>query len=120
MFYKSEKKPTRNQLINRGFAPINELIDIMFLFPPTSTGKDYSHRYGKKDLGDLKGDLIPLGVASLAAYLRNYGYGVGALDCIALELTHEDIIEIVKKKKTSIYRYICYNLCPSCFYYISR
>ena len=29
MFYKSEKKPTRNQLINRGFAPINELIDIM-------------------------------------------------------------------------------------------
>ncbi len=92
----------------------------MFLFPPTSIGKDYSHRYGKKDLGDLKGDLIPLGIASLAAYLRNYGYGVGALDCIALELTHEDIVEIVRKKKTSIYRYICYNLCSSSFYYIGR
>ena len=53
MFYKSEKKPSRDQLINRGFAPKNELIDIMFLFPPTSVGRDYSHRYGKKDLGNL-------------------------------------------------------------------
>ena len=99
MFYKSEKKPSRDQLINRGFSPKNELIDIMFLFPPTSVGRDYSHRYGKKDLGNLKGDLIPLGIASLAAYLRNFGYGVGALDCIALELNHEEIVEIVREKK---------------------
>ena len=99
MFYKSKKQTSLDSLINRAFAPKNELIDIMFLFPPTSIGKDYSHRYGKKDLGDLKGDLIPLGIASLAAYLRKYGFGVGALDCIALELTHEDIVEIVRKKK---------------------
>ena len=72
MFYRSKNKPSRDHLINRAFAPKNELIDIMFLFPPTTTGKDYSHRYGKKDLGDLKGDLIPLGIASLAAYLRKY------------------------------------------------
>ena len=90
--------PSRDQLINRGFAPKKDLIDIMFLFPPTSIGKDYSHRYGKKDLGDLKGNLIPLGIASLAAYLRNFGYGVAALDCIALELTHDDIVEIIRKR----------------------
>ena len=97
--FKKKEIPSREQLINRSFAPKKDLIDIMFLFPPTSIGKDYSHRYGKKDLGDLKGDLIPLGIASLAAYLRDYGYGIGALDCIALELTHEDIVEIIRKKK---------------------
>ena len=86
MFYKSKKEPSRHSLINRAFDPKNGQIDIMFLFPPTSVKKDYSHRYGKKDLGDLKGDLIPLGIASLAAYLRKYGFGVAAIDCIALEL----------------------------------
>ena len=106
MFYKKKETPSRDQLINRGFAPKNGLIDIMFLFPPTSIAKDYSHRYGKKDLGDLKGNLIPLGIASLAAYLRNNGYGVAALDCIALELTHEDIVEIVKKKNLDLSAYL--------------
>ena len=99
MLYKSKKQTSLDSLINRAFAPKNELIDIMFLFPPTTTGKDYSHRYGKKDLGDLNGNLIPLGIASLAAYLRKYGFGVAALDCITLELTHEAIVEIVRKKK---------------------
>ena len=99
MFYKRKKQTSLDSLINRAFAPKNELIDIMFLFPPTTTGKDYSHRYGKKDLGDLNGNLIPLGIASLAAYLRKYGFGVAALDCITLELTHEAIVEIVRKKK---------------------
>ena len=70
MLYKSKKQTSLDSLINRAFAPKNELIDIMFLFPPTTTGKDYSHRYGKKDLGNIKGELLPLGIASLAGYLR--------------------------------------------------
>ncbi len=99
MFFKNKKEPSKNRLINRAFSSKENYIDIMFLFPPTSTGSDYAHRYGKKDLGDLKGDLIPLGIASLAAYLREYGFGVAALDCIALELTHEDIIKIIRERK---------------------
>jgi len=99
MFYKNKKEPSKDELIIRAFAPRNDLIDIMFLFPPISTGSDYAHRYGKKDLGDLKGDLIPLGIASLAAYLKKYGFGVAALDCIALELTHDDIVETIRKRK---------------------
>ena len=99
MFNKRKKEIIRDELINRAFAPKNDCIDIMFLFPPTSLGVDYAHRYGKKDLGDLKGDLIPLGIASLAAYLRKYDFGVAALDCIALTLTHNEIIEIIKKRK---------------------
>ena len=66
MFYKSKKEPSRDSLINRAFDPKNSQIDIMFLFPPTSVRKDYSHRYGKKDLGNIKGELLPLGIASLA------------------------------------------------------
>ncbi len=99
MFYKAKKKVSRNDLIDRAFEPKNEAIDIMLLFPPTSIGINYAHRYGKKDLGDLKGDLIPLGIASLAAYLRKFGFGIAALDCIALELSHDEIVEIVRKKK---------------------
>ena len=99
MFNKNKNKPTREELIERGFESDSASTDILFLFPPTSIGKDYSHRYGKKDLGDLKGDLIPLGIASLAAYLRKYKFTVAALDCIALELSHEEIVEIVGNKK---------------------
>ena len=99
MFFKDQKKVTREELINRAFQPKDNVIDIMFLFPPTSTGIDYAHRYGKKDLGDLKGDLIPLGIASLAAYLRKFEFGIAALDCIALELTHDEIVNIVRKRK---------------------
>ena len=47
----------------------------------------------------LKGDLIPLGIASLAAYLGKHNFGVAALDCIALTLTHDEIVEIIKKRK---------------------
>ena len=57
MLNKNNSSPTRLELINRAFAPKNESIDIMFLHPPTSAGGDFSHRYGKKDLGELQGDL---------------------------------------------------------------
>lgn len=99
MLNKNNSVPSRFELINRAFAPKNESIDIMFLHPPTSAGGDFSHRYGKKDLGELQGDLIPLGIATLAAYLREHGFGVAALDCIPLGLSHDEIVEIVKEKK---------------------
>ena len=98
MFYKRKKEPSRDHLIHRAFAAKNEIIDMMLLYPSTTTGKDYSHRYGKKDLGNIKGELLPLGIASLAGYLRKRGFGVAALDCIVLELTHEDIVEIISKR----------------------
>ena len=99
MLFNNTVQPSREELINRGFAPKNGSIDIMFLFPPTSAMNDYAHRYGRKDLGNLKGDLIPLGIASLAAYLIEHNFGVAVLDCIALGMTHDDIVEIIKEKK---------------------
>ena len=97
-FFKNNNLPSKQDLIARAFDPKNNITDILFLFPPTSIG-NYSHRYGKEDLGDLKGDLIPLGIAALAAYLRQHNFGVGALDCVALNISHDEIIDIIKKKK---------------------
>ncbi len=85
--------PTLMRLIERGFAPVNGQTDILLIFPPTSIAS----RYGKESLGKLGGDLIPLGIASIAAFLRENGYGVGVLDCCALGLNQTDVVSIIKK-----------------------
>lgn len=118
-FFKNNNLPSKQDLIDRAFDPKNNITDILFLFPPTSIG-NYSHRYGKEDLGDLKGDLIPLGIAALAAYLRQYNFGVGALDCVALNISHDEIVDIIKKKKTKVSCYFCNNICVTSFNKVIR
>ena len=85
-------------LIDRGFHPVEGQTDILLIFPPTSIAS----RYGKKSVGKLGGDLIPLGIASIAAFLRQKGYGVGVLDCCALGLNKTDIVSIIKKTNPRI------------------
>ena len=68
----TSKGPSTKELIERGFAPKNGKIDILFIFPPS----DIAERYGREDMGDVGGDLIPLGIASLAAFVREKGFGV--------------------------------------------
>ena len=51
-----EKGPTKAELIERGFAPQKGKIDILFIFPPNTVAE----RYGKDDMGEVGGDLIPL------------------------------------------------------------
>jgi|TARA_Y100000310_G_scaffold280152_1_gene299673 radical SAM superfamily enzyme YgiQ (UPF0313 family) len=89
---------SKNALIERGFAVKDGNIEMLLIFPSTSI----SHRYGKADLGDLGGDLIPLGIASIAAFLREKGYGVGVLDCCALRLSNSEILDIIQDKKPRI------------------
>ena len=55
--------PPTKDLIERGFVPKNGKIDILFIFPPTSV----AGRYGRKSLGNIGGNSIPLGIACLAA-----------------------------------------------------
>ena len=95
-------QPTTEELIDRAFAPKNNKIDILFINPPSSISK----RYGKEDMGEVGGDLIPLGIASLAAYIREKGYGVGVLDCPTLRIDNEKVYEIILDvlKKSSILR----------------
>ena len=46
--------------------------------------------------------MIPLGIACLAAYLRDKGFGVGVLDCPTLQIDSEKVYEIIKKKDPAI------------------
>ena len=54
-------------LIERAFSPVNGKIDILFIYPPLAmSGRDfYHHRL-----------MLPLGIACLAAYLRDQGFEV--------------------------------------------
>ena len=90
--------PTLEEFIERGFEPKNNKIDILFINPPSSI----SERYGKEDMGEVGGDLIPLGMASLAAYIREKGYGVGVLDCPTLRINNEDVYKIILERDPAI------------------
>ena len=95
---KIKNEPTTEELIERGFAPKNEKIDILFINPPSTLAE----RYGKKDIGEIGGDMIPLGIACLAGYLRKKGYGVGVLDCPTLKIDADKVYEIIKQKDPAI------------------
>jgi len=92
------KGPSTEELVERGFAPQNGKIDVLLIHPPSTIAE----RYGKDDMGDFGGDLIPLGIASLAAYLREKGHGVGVLDCPALRINSDKVYEIILKKDPAI------------------
>jgi radical SAM superfamily enzyme YgiQ (UPF0313 family) len=87
-----------SELIERGFAPQNGKIDVLLINPPSSINK----RYGKKNLGEIGGDLIPLGMASLAAYIREKGYGIGVIDCPTLKIDNEKVYEIILQKDPAV------------------
>ena len=93
-----KNQPTTEEFINRGFAPQNNKMDILFINPPSTIAE----RYGKEDMGEVGGDLIPLGIASLAAYVREKGYGVGVLDCPTLRIDNEKVYEIILEKDPAI------------------
>ena len=95
---KNTNVPSTEELINRGFAPKNNKIDILFINPPSTI----SERYGKDDMGEVGGDLIPLGMASLAAYIREMGFGVGVLDCPTLRIDNEEVYKIIVEKDPTI------------------
>ena len=97
---KIKNNPSTDELIERAFVPKNGKIDILFIFPPTTV----AGRYGKEDLGEevIGGNSIPLGVASLAAYVRDKGYGVGVLDCPGLGINSDKVHEIITKRDPAI------------------
>ena len=83
--------PTIEEYIDRGFSPKNGKIDVLFIYPPSTVAT----RLGTKDIGEVGGDTIPLGIASLASYLREKNIGVGVLDCTALRLDVDKIFEVI-------------------------
>ena len=55
---KSKKNigPSTEELIERGFDPKNGKIDVLLIHPPSTIAE----RYGKDDMGEFGGDLIPI------------------------------------------------------------
>jgi radical SAM superfamily enzyme YgiQ (UPF0313 family) len=94
LFAPAKKTPLLEELIDRGFCPKNGMVDILLVFPPTTVAE----RYGKNWIGDSGGDLPPLGICYIASYLREQGYGVGILDCPALGLSLDRIVEVVRAR----------------------
>ena len=43
-----------------------------------------------------------MGIASIAAFLRERGYGVGVLDCCALALDDEKILAVIEERKPRV------------------
>ena len=95
---KKNKGLSTEELIERGFAPKNGHIDVLLIHPPSTIAE----RYGKEDMGEFGGDLIPLGIASLAGFLREKGYGGGVLDCPALRIDADKVYEIIVNKDPAI------------------
>lgn len=69
-------------------------IDVLLIQPPISV----SERYGR-DVGEVGGYLPPLGLAMLAAVLKNKGFRVRIIDSIVMNYGNEDILRIVEKEK---------------------
>ncbi len=69
-------------------------VDLMLIYPPITVEERYAHNVGKR----VGGDLPPLGIACLAAYVREKGgYTVDAVDSIGLNLGLDDLISRIEK-----------------------
>lgn len=73
------------------------MIDILFIFPPISVKERYN-----RNIGSVGGLQPPLGIASLAAYVREKGFKVGLIDALAQEYSDDDILAYIRKNKPAV------------------
>ncbi|MCP3873974.1 MAG: radical SAM protein [Desulfobacteraceae bacterium] len=71
---------------------------MIYLINPFITSKE---RYGK-DIGDIGGHQMPLGIYYLASFLQKKGHSVKILDCEALDITHEKLIDMLSDSQAKI------------------
>ena len=70
------------------------MLDMLFISPPISVDE----RYGKS-VGNAGGHLPPLGLAALAAFIREKDRTVDIIDSLVHNYTAEDVIEIIREKQ---------------------
>jgi radical SAM superfamily enzyme YgiQ (UPF0313 family) len=73
-------------------------IKMVYLINPFITSVE---RYGK-NIGDIGGHQMPLGIYYLAARLLDDAVGVKVIDAEALHLVHEEVVDILKKSDAKI------------------
>jgi anaerobic magnesium-protoporphyrin IX monomethyl ester cyclase len=69
--------------------------DMLLIYPPFTV----KERYGNRPIGKVGGHLPPLGLAQLAAFIREQGYRVDLLDAVALDLSVDEVVEWVCARK---------------------
>src|SRR3990167_2106770 len=74
-----------------GFEYGEKNFKVMLINPPVS----FDCFYGEWDLSDVKSSSPPIGILSLAAMIRKFGYEVELLDAHAEGLTIEQIVKEV-------------------------
>ena len=72
--------------------------DILLIFPPY----EIKERYGGRKVGEVGGYLPPLGIAFLAAYLRNNGFSVDIIDAATLGLSQDELIDRIRRTSPKV------------------
>jgi radical SAM superfamily enzyme YgiQ (UPF0313 family) len=70
-------------------------MDLLLIYPPISVEERYARKVGKK----AGGNLPPLGIASLAAYLNERGFDVGLLDGVVSEMSIQQVLDYIQDKQ---------------------
>ena len=73
-------------------------MDVMLIYPPLTVEERYARGVGK----GVGGDLPPLGIASLASFVREKGFTVDVVDALALNMSYDDILQRVAERKPRI------------------
>ena len=73
-------------------------MDILLIYPSISINE----RYGNKRLGNVGGHLPPLGIAYIAACLRDAGFDVGIIDGPVCNLKDNDILNKIQAFKPKV------------------
>ncbi len=71
---------------------------MIYLINPYITSEE---RYGR-EIGDIGGHQMPLGIFYLAAALERQGEKVRVLDCEAFKISHEELIAILEETPTEL------------------
>lgn len=75
----------------------NREVDVLLIQPPTSVSERYA-----RDVGNVGGDLPPLGLAMVAAVLKKEKFNVGITDSVVMNYSSKDILSIIRERKPKI------------------
>ncbi|MFH1209763.1 MAG: radical SAM protein [archaeon] len=78
-------------------------MDLMLIYPPLSVEERYARKTGK----NIGGHLPPLGIATLGAFAREHKFSVDVLDCLALDINNQDILNRIDKNKPKVVGFSC-------------
>ncbi len=73
--------------------------DLVLIFPSLTLDEKYA---SGKFKGEKNEELPPLGLAGLAAYVRERGFSVGLIEPISMDMNLDDIIEYVEKNDPKV------------------